>query len=111
MIPPSAKEAIIAKAATTAAIPAAIAARFAGNGSEAPDAVALAIAPASFTPILPNSDVFSAVSLANFVYVLAVSTVVFVVLIAISALSAAIFLALDASAISPNIFIISFMDS
>ena len=43
-IPPSANEAIIENAATTAAIPAAIAAILAGNGNDAPDAVASEIA-------------------------------------------------------------------
>ena len=75
---------------------------FTGKGSEAPEAVALAIAPACLTPSLPISDVFSIVSLAILVWVLAVSVAVLLLSIAISALSAAIFLALEAALISAN---------
>ena len=52
MTPPVAKQETAASAATTAATPAAIAIRFAGNGSFAPLAVALAIASPLFAAVL-----------------------------------------------------------
>jgi len=62
-IPPSANlanEAIVAITPITAATPAAIAARLAGKGSEAPEAVALAIASPDLAPVAAKDAVVSA---------------------------------------------------